>query len=79
MKVMILFVFLVFVFVLIIVKFVKEEDDGFLVKCEEKCGVDEELEMFGDGKEDEEDGSLIDEEFWVREKWDKFEELEKDK
>lgn len=79
MKAMILSALLVSAFVLTIAKPVKEEDDGFLVKREEKRGADEELETSGDGKEDEEDGSSIDEEPRAREKRDKLEELEKDK
>ncbi|XP_068712519.1 uncharacterized protein [Montipora foliosa] len=79
MKAMILSVLLVSAFVLTIAKPVKEEDDGFLVKREDKRGADEELETSGDGKEDEEDGSSIDEEPRAREKRDKLEELEEDK
>ncbi|XP_068744972.1 uncharacterized protein [Montipora capricornis] len=79
MKAMILSALLVSAFVLTIAKPVKEEDDGFLVKREDKRGADEELETSGDGKEDEEDGSSIDEEPRAREKRGKLEELEEDK
>lgn len=62
MKVVFLIIVLLFLFVLILVKLVKDDGGGISFKYEDKLDDDDELENFGDMDDnEEEDGSIIEE------------------